>query len=93
MFQSRRLEARDLEWIRQLIDAHPGWNRTKLSVAISAHQPTEKFRVVPGMKHDQSHAFQHALLNSGDQGVTDLLMGNMPPPVQPLTPPANVWTK
>ena len=30
--QSRTLEAKDLEWIRQLIDAHPGWNRTKLSV-------------------------------------------------------------
>lgn len=27
-----------------------------------------------------AHAFQHALLNSVDQGVTDLLMGNMPPP-------------
>jgi hypothetical protein len=36
--------------------------------------------VVPGMKHDESHAFQHALLNSVDQGVTDLVMGNMPPP-------------
>ena len=34
------------------------------------------------MKHDESHAFQHALLNSVDQGVTDLLMGNMPPPEQ-----------
>ncbi|MEA3146490.1 MAG: hypothetical protein QOI53_2002, partial [Verrucomicrobiota bacterium] len=33
--QSRTLEARDLEWIRQLIDAHPGWNRTKLSVHIA----------------------------------------------------------
>src|SRR5580700_2819145 len=29
--QSRTLEAKDLKWIRQLIDAHPGWNRTKLS--------------------------------------------------------------
>src|SRR6201984_1655342 len=35
--QSRTLEAKDLEWIRQLIDAHPDWNRTKLSVHI-AHQ-------------------------------------------------------
>jgi hypothetical protein len=33
--QSRSLEAKDLEWIRQLIDAHPGWNRTKLSVHIA----------------------------------------------------------
>jgi hypothetical protein len=33
--QSRTLEATDLEWIRQLIDAHPGWNRTKLSVHIA----------------------------------------------------------
>ena len=33
--QSRTLEAKDLEWIRQLIDAHPGWNRTKLSVHIA----------------------------------------------------------
>src|SRR3981081_2737474 len=33
--QSRWLEAKDLEWIRQLIDAHPGWNRTKLSVHIA----------------------------------------------------------
>jgi hypothetical protein len=29
--QNRQLEAKDLEWIRQLIDAHPNWNRTKLS--------------------------------------------------------------
>src|SRR5882762_7387838 len=29
--QSRTLEAKDLKWIRRLIDAHPGWNRTKLS--------------------------------------------------------------
>ena len=29
--QSRQLEAEDLAWIRQLIDAHPSWNRTKLS--------------------------------------------------------------
>ena len=29
--QGRELEAKDLEWIRQLIDAHPSWNRTKLS--------------------------------------------------------------
>ena len=33
--QSRTLEAKDLKWIRQLIDAHPGWNRTKLSVHIA----------------------------------------------------------
>jgi hypothetical protein len=32
------------------------------------------------MEHDESHAFQHAPLNSVDQGVTDLLMGNIPPP-------------
>ena len=32
------------------------------------------------MEHDESHAFQHALLNSIDQGVTHLLMGNMSPP-------------
>ena len=32
------------------------------------------------MEHDESHAFQHALLNPVDQGVTDLLMGNMSPP-------------
>ena len=29
--QSRTLEAKDLKWIRRLIHAHPGWNRTKLS--------------------------------------------------------------
>src|SRR5467141_3781335 len=29
--QSRTLEAKDLKWIRRLIEAHPGWNRTKLS--------------------------------------------------------------
>ena len=29
--QSRQLEAEDLAWIRQLIDARPSWNRTKLS--------------------------------------------------------------
>ena len=32
------------------------------------------------MEDDESHAFQHALLNSVDQVVTDLLMGNMSPP-------------
>ena len=36
--------------------------------------------MVAGMKHDEPHAFQHALLNSVDQGVTNLVMGNMPPP-------------
>src|ERR1700740_884990 len=29
--QSRTLEAKDLKWIRRLIEAHPGWNRTQLS--------------------------------------------------------------
>jgi hypothetical protein len=29
--KSRTLEAKDLKWIRRLIDGHPGWNRTKLS--------------------------------------------------------------
>src|ERR1700757_2228779 len=29
--QSRTLEAKDLKWIRRLIEAHPGSNRTKLS--------------------------------------------------------------
>lgn len=29
--QNRELEAKDLEWIRQLIEAHPSWNRTRLS--------------------------------------------------------------
>ena len=33
--QGRELEAKDLEWIRQLIDAHPSWNRTKLSEHIA----------------------------------------------------------
>src|SRR6202011_1935961 len=33
--QSRKLEGEDLEWIRQLIDAHPNWNRTKLSQHIA----------------------------------------------------------
>jgi hypothetical protein len=33
--QSRTLEAKDLRWIRRLIDAHPGWNRTKLSRRIA----------------------------------------------------------
>jgi hypothetical protein len=32
------------------------------------------------MENDESHAFQRTLLNSVDQGVTDLLMGNMSPP-------------
>ena len=34
----------------------------------------------PGMEYDEPHAFQHALRNSVDQGVTDLLVGNMPQP-------------
>src|SRR6201989_2552055 len=29
--QSRTLEAKDLKWIRRLIEAHPGWHRCKLS--------------------------------------------------------------
>ena len=29
--QGRELEAKDLEWIRELIEAHRDWNRTKLS--------------------------------------------------------------
>src|ERR1700752_352985 len=29
--QSRTLEAKDLKWIRRLIEAHTGWSRTKLS--------------------------------------------------------------
>src|SRR6516164_4318089 len=33
--QGRKLEAKDLEWIRRLIDAHPGWNRTRLSQHIA----------------------------------------------------------
>ena len=33
--QGRELEAKDLEWIRQLIDVHPNWNRTKLSEQIA----------------------------------------------------------
>src|ERR1700752_2432141 len=33
--QSRTLEAKDLKWIRRLIDGHPGWNRTKLSRRIA----------------------------------------------------------
>ena len=33
--QSRTLGAKDLKWIRRLIDAHPGWNRTKLSEHIA----------------------------------------------------------
>jgi hypothetical protein len=33
--QGRELEAKDLEWIRQLIEAHPRWNRTKLSEHIA----------------------------------------------------------
>jgi hypothetical protein len=33
--QSRQLEPEDLQFIRRLIDAHPGWNRTKLSQHIA----------------------------------------------------------
>jgi hypothetical protein len=33
--QGRKLEAKDLEWIRDLIDAHRNWNRTKLSEYIA----------------------------------------------------------
>ena len=33
--QRRRLDLEDLEWIRQLIDSHPDWNRTKLSQHIA----------------------------------------------------------
>jgi len=33
--QNRTLEAEDLQWIRELISAHPAWNRTKLSQHIA----------------------------------------------------------
>lgn len=33
--QGRKLEAKDLEWIRELIEAHRNWNRTKLSEYIA----------------------------------------------------------
>jgi Domain of unknown function (DUF4338) len=33
--QNRTLEAKDLKWIRELISAHPDWNRTKLSQYIA----------------------------------------------------------
>ena len=33
--QSSQLETGDLEWIRQLIDSHPDWSRTKLSQHIA----------------------------------------------------------
>src|SRR6516162_4122566 len=33
--QGRKLEAKDLEWIRELIEAHRDWNRTKLSEYIA----------------------------------------------------------
>jgi hypothetical protein len=33
--QSCTLEPKDLKWIRRLIDAHPGWNRTRLSQHIA----------------------------------------------------------
>src|SRR4249920_3506313 len=33
--QRRRLDLEDLEWIRQLIDSRPDWNRTKLSQHIA----------------------------------------------------------
>jgi hypothetical protein len=32
------------------------------------------------MKHDKSHALQDALLDTVDQSVTDLIMGNVSPP-------------
>src|SRR5215475_6472253 len=33
--QGRKLEAKDLEWIRELIEGHRDWNRTKLSEYIA----------------------------------------------------------
>jgi hypothetical protein len=33
--QSYQLDTEDLEWIRQLIDSHPDWNRTRLSQHIA----------------------------------------------------------
>src|SRR5260221_906250 len=49
-------------------------------IAVSAHQTTKKFRVMPLVKHDKSHAPQDALLHAVDQCVTDLIMGNVSPP-------------
>src|SRR6516162_188923 len=33
--QGRKVEAKDLAWIRELIDTHRSWNRTKLSQHIA----------------------------------------------------------
>jgi len=48
----------------------------------SAHQPPEDLRVVAGMQHDQTHAVQHMLLHAVDNGIGDLVVGQVPPPDQ-----------
>src|SRR6202022_3415478 len=85
--QSLTLEAKDLEWIRQLIDAHPGWNRTKLSVHIAQRW---QWRNQVGQLKDM--AFPSMFLKPEQKGMICLPAGQKPSnigcPFRPVAPTA-----
>src|SRR5690606_6888812 len=59
----------------RLAPGQPAW---------AAHQPLEDLREVAGMKHDQAHAFPHALGDALDDFVGNLTMRSMAPPYQDI---------
>src|ERR1700720_152208 len=81
--QSRTLEAKDLKWIRQLIDAHPDWNRTKLSVHIAQRW---QWRNHVGQLKDM--ACRSMLLKLEEKGLICLLV---PWPACCTGPPRGSW--
>ena len=87
--QSRRLEAKDLKWIRQLIKAHPDWNRSKLSVHIAQRW---EWRNQVGQLKDM--ACRSMLLKLEQKGLLCLPARQKPSnndcpfrPLAPLAPP------
>jgi len=51
-------------------------------VAAGAHQPAENLRQMPGVQHDQTNPRHDPPMNPLDHGVTDAVVGQMPPPEQ-----------
>src|SRR5258705_8172307 len=84
--QSRTLEAKDLKWIRRLIEAHPGWNRTKLSRHIAQRW---KWRNQAGQLKDM--ACRSMLLKLEQKGLISLRGAQRPSKTgsafPPLVPP------
>src|ERR1700719_4078187 len=85
--QSRTLGAKDLEWIRQLIDAHPGWNRTKLSVHIA-----QRWQLRNQVRQLKDMACRSMLLKLEQKGLICLPARKKPSnngcPFRPVDPPA-----